>query len=255
MDLPLWHACDVNQWLANAAFLGTSEKGEVMETRDLYITNCGFPATEFNRAFLKQPGGDLAAAFERAEAYFGSMELPFAFTVRSDREAECAAALRDAGYEREEATPAMLLAPIRDGSRPLPGLEIREVTTREDLVRFQEAALEGFGFPKQVGRLFITEQFQDQPGVKLYLGLVDGEPACTSSLVPTPGIAGIYWVSTLEAHRKRGLGEVITWAAVRGGIECGCPVASLQASAMGEPVYARMGFETPFHYMKYGRSQ
>ena len=69
MDLPLWHACDINQWLANAAFLGTSLEGEVMETRDLFITNCGFPTTEFNRAFLKEPGGDLAPAFERAEGH------------------------------------------------------------------------------------------------------------------------------------------------------------------------------------------
>jgi predicted acetyltransferase len=82
---------------------------------------------------------------------------------------------------------------------------------------------------------------------------MDGEPACTSSMVPTPGVAGIYWVATLQAHRKRGLGEAITWAAVRAGVASGCPVASLQASAAGEPVYARMGFETPVHYVKYGR--
>jgi len=253
MDNQLLHACDVNYWLSNAAFLGTSVKGEVVESHDLFITSSGFPETEFNRAFLKAPDGDLAAAFERAEAYFRRVELPFAFTVRSDREAECSEALRAAGYGRQAEMPGMVLAPIRDGSGPLPGLEIREVTTGEDLARFQETAFEGFGFPKQAGHLFITEQFSRMPGVKLYLGLMDGEPACTSGMVPTPGIAGIYWVSTLEAHRKRGLGAAITWAAVRGGIASGCPTASLQASAMGAPVYARMGFETPVTYVKFGR--
>jgi hypothetical protein len=253
MDLELFHACDVNMWLANAAFLGKSVKGEVVESHDLFITNCGFPETEFNRAFLKVPDGDLTAAFERAEAYFRGVELPFAFTVRSDREAQCAAALGAAGYERQAETPAMVLAPIRDELPSIPDLEIREVTAGEDLVRFQETTFEGFGLPRQAGHLFITEQFLHTPGVRLYLGLVGGEPACTSSVVPTNGIAGIYWVSTLEAHRKRGLGAVITWAAVRGGIEGGCHTASLQASAAGEPVYARMGFDTPFHYVKYGR--
>jgi GNAT superfamily N-acetyltransferase len=254
MDLQLLHACDVNLWLSNAAFLGTSLKGEVVESHDLFITNCGFPETEFNRAFLKAPDGDLAAAFERAEAYFRGAELPFAFTVRSDREAECAEALKAAGYERQAETPGMVLAPIRDESRPIGGLEIREVTTDADLARFQETAFEGFGFPTQAGHLFITEQFLKKPGVKLYLGLMGGEPVCTSSMVPTPGIAGIYWVSTVESHRRRGLGEAITWAVVRAGIENGCPTASLQASEAGEPVYARMGFETPVHYVKYGRS-
>jgi len=253
MDRSLLHACDINMWLGNAAFLGTSVNGEVLESHDLFITNCGMPATDFNRAFLKEPGGDLAAAFERAEAYFRGAGLPFAFTVRSDREAECAPALRAAGYERESAMPGMVLAPIRDESRPIPGLEIRRVTPGEDLARFQETAFEGFGFPKQAGHLFITEQFLRVPGVKLYLGLLDGEPACTSGMVPTPGVAGIYWVSTLEAHRGRGLGEAVTWAAVSGGMASGCPAASLQASQAGEPVYTRMGFETPIYYVKYGR--
>jgi hypothetical protein len=253
MNTQLLHACDVNYWLSNAAFLGTSARGEVVESRDLFIANCGFPETEFNRAFLKAPDGDLASAFERAEAYFRGVGLPFAFTVRSDREAECADALRAAGYERQAAMPGMVLAPIRDESRSIPGLEIREVTTADDLARFQETAFEGFGFPKQAGHLFITEQFREKPGVKLYLGLSGGEPACTSCMVPTPGVAGIYWVSTIAAQRGRGLGEAVTWAAVRGGIESGYPVASLQASEMGAPVYARMGFETPVHYVKYGR--
>lgn len=240
--------------LANSAFLGTSVRGEVLESHDLFITNCGLPETEFNRAYLKKPGGPLSAAFERAEAYFRAVALPFAFTVRSDcEEVSCVDALRDAGWERVSEMPAMVLAPIRDVSRSIPALEIREVTTEADLALFQETAFAGFGFPAQTGRLFITEQFLDNPGATLYLGLLDGEPVCTSSLVATAGIAGIYWVATLEAHRHRGLGEAITWAAVRGGISQGCRTASLQASAAGEPVYARMGFETPFHYVKYGR--
>ena len=119
MDSALLHACDVNMWVANAAFLGTSAKGEVLETHDLFITNCGLPATVFNRAFLKEPGGDLAAACERAEAYFRGAELPFAYTVRSDREAECAEALRAAGTERQDEMPGMVLDPIRDESQPL----------------------------------------------------------------------------------------------------------------------------------------
>ena len=86
----------------------------------------------------------------------------------------------------------------------------------------------------------------------LYLGCVDGEPVCTSAVVATGAIAGIYWVATLEKYRGRGLGEAITWESVKGGIALGCGIASLQASVLGQPVYERMGFRTPFDYVHFG---
>ena len=58
-------------------------------------------------------------------------------------------------------------------------------------------------------------------------------------------------MATLEARRGRGLGEAITWEAVKAGIAAGCELASLQASALGRPVYERMGFETPLHYVHF----
>lgn len=67
-------------------------------------------------------------------------------------------------------------------------------------------------------------------------------------------MAGIYWIATLEGHRGKGFGEAITRAAVRGGIELGCTLASLQASKLGAPVYSRMGFEVRGHYVKFQRS-
>lgn len=252
MDPALLHACDVNLWLADTLFFGGSPKGEVVEVHDLHLTSCGFPAAEFNRAFLKKPDGDLPAAIARAEAHFARLELPFFWTVRSDWEDRCAAALGGAGYEPQGAAPAMLLAPVRNGAPEIAGLEIARVRTPEELVSFQETAFEGFGLPRQFGQLFLTEQLLPAPGVELYLGRIDGAPIATSCLVPTSGVAGIYWVATLEAHRGRGLGESLTWAAVRGGMRQGCRAASLQASEMGEPVYQRMGFRTTLQYVKYG---
>ncbi len=253
MEAALLHACDVNLWLADALFFGTSPKGEVTELHDLHLTSCGFPAAEFNRAFLKKPDGDLPAAIARAESHFARLELPFFFTVRSDWEERCAPALRAAGYEAAGGAPAMVLEPARDAAAEVPGLEIRRVRTPAELARFQQTAFEGFGLPVQLGPLFLTDALLASPGVELHLGQIDGAPVSTSCLVVTADVAGIYWVATVESHRRRGLGEALTWAAVRGGATRGCAVASLQASDMGEPVYARMGFRTTVRYLKYGR--
>lgn len=121
--------------------------------------------------------------------------------------------------------------------------------------RFQATAFEGFGLPPQAGRLFLTDALFALPELEAYLGLVDGEPAATSLLFRTGDLAGVYWVATREPFRRRGFGEALTWAAVRAGRARGCAVAGLQASALGRPVYARMGFDTPVHYVRYARSQ
>ena len=252
MDPALLHACDANFWLSDVLFFGTSLRGEVTELHDLHLTSCGFPAPEFNRAFLKQPEGDLPATIARAEAHFARLAQPFYFTVRSDWQERCDPALREAGYEPKGAAPAMVLDPARDDATPPADLEITRVSSPEELSSYQETAFAGFGLPTQLGPLFLTETLLTSPGVELYLGRVDGAPVTTSMLVPSHGVAGVYWVATLESHRGRGLGEALTWAAVRGGIAQGCRLASLQASEMGESVYKRMGFRTVVEYVKYG---
>ena len=62
------------------------------------------------------------------------------------------------------------------------------------------------------------------------------------------GVAGIYWVGSLDEARGRGLGRAVTAAATNAGFDLGAEVASLQASPMGGPVYLAMGFETIYDY-------
>jgi predicted acetyltransferase len=49
-------------------------------------------------------------------------------------------------------------------------------------------------------------------------------------------------VATRAKFRRRGVGEALTWHAVREGVAAGCRSATLQASEMGRPIYERMGF-------------
>ena len=84
--------------------------------------------------------------------------------------------------------------------------------------------------------------------MRFYVGTLDKEPVATSLVIADGAVAGIYWVATREGWRRRGLGEALTWAAVRGGAERGCTVASLQASELGRPVYERMGFRLVVEY-------
>jgi GNAT superfamily N-acetyltransferase len=93
----------------------------------------------------------------------------------------------------------------------------------------------------------------EQPGWFIYVGYVDGQPVTSSSLLLSGQTAGVYWVGTIETHRKRGLGEAMTWHALREGARRGATVGILQASNMGKPIYERMGFHVVSPYRTFVR--
>ena len=253
MDDKTLHAVDLNFYQSVGAMLANSGAGEVVETQALYLTCCGFPASEFNVAFLKLPIAAEAAgeAIERAEAYFRPRKLPFRVSIRKGFEGACAGRLLDSGYRELKATPGMLLSPIAEPAAPRADLAVRRVHSSEQLQHFQATATRGFGLPAQAGPIFLTQHLLELPNVRLYVGYLEDEPACSSALIATGEVAGIYWVATLEGFRGRGLGEAITWEAVRGGVQMGCGLASLQASEMGQGLYARMGFDVVAEYLNF----
>jgi GNAT superfamily N-acetyltransferase len=79
--------------------------------------------------------------------------------------------------------------------------------------------------------------------LEFFLGRCEGRPAASSAVFFHDGIAGIYFVATLPEFRRRGFGLSITFAPLRKARTAGARGAILQASALGEPVYRRLGFQ------------
>lgn len=88
-------------------------------------------------------------------------------------------------------------------------------------------------------------------GQHRYLGRLDGKPVAVSSLVMVGDLAGIYAVATLPEARQRGIGTAMTLHAMAEGKRNGARAATLQASAMGRPVYERIGFSLAGDYECY----
>ena len=267
MDEATRAALDRNYRLASAEMFANSDKGASFETKDVHCVSSGYPLVDFNWAFLKRPEVEPVRAIERAERHFDERRTPFRFVVRADLAGGCEALLESRGHLRHPMTnPGMAITPLRDGPTPPAGLRIVPVDSAQTLADFQLAAFGGFGFPAAIGARFLTARLLDSPESALFVGYVagkgadavggtlEGEPVATAMLIATGRIAGIYWVATLEAHRRKGYAEALTWAALAAGRSHGCTIGSLQASAMGRPVYARMGFEQTAEYVHFQRA-
>jgi GNAT superfamily N-acetyltransferase len=84
------------------------------------------------------------------------------------------------------------------------------------------------------------------------VGYWRGQPVTTSILFRGAGVAGIYGVSTRPEARGRGFGGAITLRALLSAREGGERYAALFASALGAPVYRRLGLrETSWRIGRY----
>jgi GNAT superfamily N-acetyltransferase len=74
---------------------------------------------------------------------------------------------------------------------------------------------------------------------------LDGRVVGQSRLCMTTGelgVAGIFDVGVVPTARNRGIGKALTLAACQLARSLGCQHALLNASAMGEPIYLKLGF-------------
>lgn len=218
----------------------------LVDARDhVAVTAAGRGPDEFNTAWVLDMPNDPEATLAWAHDLLANRPPPFMVQVPDQHADDLDPVLRDLGLQLSYRAPGMARATTTDVPAPPPGLHVRQVHDAAALEAHVLATAIGFGAPDATAMAgLMPASLLDDGRVTFLNGHVDGSevPAATAVCVVAEGLAGIYAITVHESVRRRGIGAAMTWAALAAGGRAGCPHAVLQSSAMGRPVYQRMGF-------------
>ncbi|HJW67941.1 MAG TPA: GNAT family N-acetyltransferase, partial [Candidatus Binatia bacterium] len=176
---------------------------------------------------------DAPEVLARARKFFGARGRGFTVLVRAHADADLAAAAANAGLLALGEMPAMVLDHRLAEAVPPRGIDLRRVTTAEDVAAYGQVmgtAYATYGMPEDVLPAMLSRlETLHAPHIAAFVARVDGEPVAGAMTVVTHGVAGIYWVGTTPGARGRGLAELCTRAAGNAGFDLGGRIASLQA--------------------------
>jgi GNAT superfamily N-acetyltransferase len=193
----------------------------------------------FNSVLYEDPDALLAVRDELDAAYAAAGVSAWTVWVRPEHEA-LRPALEAAGHAFD-GQPMLMAAEIGQlDLEPRAELDLDPAPTWEGLARLNDLA---YGIDRAVSFEAVFAGYDDPRG-RLYLARVDGEPAAGVGTLGVDGTCEIVFVATAPAARGRGLSSELMRTALRAAREMGCDVTTLEATAMGEPVYARLGYRS-----------
>lgn len=216
----------------------------------------GLPVSLFNRVLVT----DVDAAPGAVAAAVGVMRdrgAPWTVTVRDGVDAGIGMALAELGLVPDEdpSAPGMAMHPIAvAGSGPAgraSAHDIRDVRGGAGFADHLAVLVGGFGMPAELVARVMNPELAKADDVRLYVGYLDGRAVSCGAGIRTGRTIGVYNIATVPQARRRGFGAEMTDRVAADGLAAGCDTAILQASAMGQPIYERLGYRTVVRYREW----
>lgn len=225
-------------------------RAAVYESEHWLLIDAGVDLQDFNFALPRTRPADPVTALAEAAAWYRQRGQPFRLELREHADAAVVHAAAALGLLSQDSEPSMLLAPLPRFEPGPAELVIRRVEDETGLARYAEVDERRWN---EVTR-GIAATAAHFPDFHLMLGELNGEAIGTAMAVLTGTMVGVYNVHVRPEHRRQGYGRALTLAAIEAGRERGATAASLQASPMGEHLYASLGFRTIDRYFSFPAS-
>ncbi len=174
--------------------------------------------------------------------------LPSMLTFTSPQPSPMEDTVEEMGFAMSMPTPAMAVRLSELPSLPIPeGYKIRRITIPVEGQGWCDAISASFNIPNSlcdvVGPDAVGITSSTDENLHYYEAVFDGITVAGSMMLLEKGVAGMYCIGTVDAHRGRGLGALLTAIPLLAARDLGYHIGVLQASKMGQPVYERIGFQ------------
>ncbi|TQS45074.1 GNAT family N-acetyltransferase [Cryptosporangium phraense] len=212
---------------------------------DLPIYRSDVPHPLMN-GVLRVRDRSLDAAIAEAKARLEG--TTWSWWVGADSDPGTAEGLLERGATPIDEMPIMAVDLEATADRRTPdGMHIVEVNDRFSVGEFTGAYAGPLGFTESSMDKMVERELDRGDGIRL-AGILDGRIVGTTRLALESDVAGLYFVATDPAYRRRGVASALTLEATRIARRAGHRTMTLQASSEGEPVYRNVGFESVSRY-------
>ena len=238
MDIELADKNFYTAWMLNVDGFGA-----VLDRDQFCLTHWGAKDAVFNYAFVKTTVTDVDGFVDDIERFYGDRSYSYSLVSPQGRHTNIAQLADRLDLRRCDDVNGMLLStPEYRAVSIIADLDIQAADTVEKIADFQRVAANAYDMHEKVIAVVLNTTFMMHENVFPFVGYIDSQPACTALVYFSDDMAGIYWVGTHGDFRCRGLGDAITWRVVEEAKRRNYSTITLQASAMGYPVYKKMGF-------------
>jgi GNAT superfamily N-acetyltransferase len=207
------------------------------------LWNCieGFTTDEGRLDGLLDIGFALLRAFDQP---------PAARLTPLDRPRGIDARLRQRGLVEDARETSMIFSPRRAAVRVNSAIDVRRAAP-DDASVFATVQAQVHAPKEKWARGFLLGAALAnilEEAHAFYIAWAGGEPIGTALTVREEGVAGIYSVATLKAHRRTGVASTLIARAISDARASGAEIICLECAAGGDAMrlYAAMGFE-PAH--------